>query len=623
MADVRLPRLISDGMVLQRDKPIRVWGWADEGEQVTVSFAGKLLKTTAKDGRWRLDFPAQKAGKGALTMTISANNTLTLSNILMGDVWLDAGQSNMELQLRRVANRYPQLIEATQLPEIREFNVPVAYNFKGPQEDFAQGEWKTATPENMADFSAVGFFFAQKIHRTLQVPVGMITIPVGGSPAEAWVGEETLKKYPHYAAKLKPFKDDAYVQATIERDKANSDKWFSDLGAQDLGINNNWSQAVLATDDWKTLSVPGFLQQQGIDLVNGAFWVRKTVNLTEVQAQKAATLWLGAIVDGDQVFINGTPVGQTYYQYPPRIYPVPAGVLTAGENSISLRITSYTGNPGFVNEKRYALDLGDEEIPLAGTWRYKISARAGNMEPSTTLHYLPSALYNAKLAPVFGTAIKGALWYQGESNVGRAEEYKGLMTDLIADWRAQFKQGDFPFVMVQLANFLPAKREPSESEWAALREAQRQTLRVNNTALAVAIDIGEWNDIHPLNKQDVGERLALGALKLAYGKKNLLTSGPVVKSVSAKGASLLVKFTEVGKGLAVRGDVLQEIAIAGADKKFVWAKALVKKDQLVLTAEGVSAPRWVRYAWADNPAGANLYNSAGLPASPFEAQAAP
>jgi sialate O-acetylesterase len=619
LADVRLPRLISDGMVLQRDKPIHVWGWADEGEQVSVSFAGKQLATTAKDGRWSVDFPAQKVGKGTLTLSISAKNQLTINNIVIGDVWVDAGQSNMELPLRRVANRYPQLIETTRLPEIREFNVPVLYNFKGPQEDFAQGEWKTATPENLANFSAVGFFFAQKIHRDMQVPIGLITIPVGGSPAEAWVSETTLKNYPAYLEKLKPFKDDNYVTALIAKEKASSDKWYSDLAAADIGIKNNWSQTKLATDDWKTLRVPGFLQKQSIDLINGAFWVRKTFSLTEAQAKKAATLWMGVIVDADQVFVNGTQVGQTYYQYPPRIYALPAGVLTAGENSISIRVTSYTGNPGFVKQKRYTLDLGDEEISLAGEWRYKISARAGAMEPTTTLHYLPSALYNAKLAPLFHTGIKGALWYQGESNVGRAEEYKSIMADMIADWRAQFKQGDFPFLMVQLANFLPAKTEPTESGWAELREAQRATLAVKNTALAVIIDVGEWNDIHPLNKQDVGERLALGALKLAYGKKSLLASGPQVKSVSAKGNRLLVKFNDVGKGLQAKGGELKEIAIAGADKKFVWATALVKKDQLVLSAEGISEPRWVRYGWADNPAGANLYNSAGLPASPFEA----
>jgi len=625
LADVRLPRLISDGLVLQRDKPINLWGWADEGEQVTVSFAGKELQTQTKDGRWALKFPALKASaakNGALTMTIKGKNQLTVKNILIGDVWLAAGQSNMELPLRRVQPRYPNLIETTQLPNIREFNVPVIYSFKGPQDDYTQGEWKTATPENLANFSAVGFFFAQKIYAETKVPVGMVMIPVGGSPAEAWVSEATLKNYPAYLEKLKPFKDDAYVDALVAKEKASGDKWFSDLGAADIGFKKQWSQATLATDDWKTLQVPGFLQKQGIDLVNGAFWVRKTFNLTEAQAKKAATLWMGVIVDGDQVFVNGTQVGQTYYQYPPRIYALPANVLKAGENSISIRITSYTGNPGFVSEKRYALDLGDEEIQLAGDWRYQIAARAGAMEPTTTLHYLPAALYNAKLAPAFFMGIKGALWYQGESNVGRAEEYKTIMADMIADWRVQFKQGDFPFLMVQLANFLPAKTEPGDSAWAELREAQRKTLAVKNTALAVIIDIGEWNDIHPLNKQDVGERLALGALKLAYGKKSLLASGPRVKSVKAKGNQLLVKFTDVGKGLAVHGDSLKEVAIAGADKKFVWATATVKKDQLILSADGVSEPRWVRYGWADNPAGANLYNSAGLPASPFEAQVA-
>jgi len=627
-ADVTLPRLLNNGAILQRDKPLTIWGWAQEGETVTVSFAGKEKSIQAVDGKWQVTFPARKAG-GPYELVVTGKNQLKRSNILLGDLWIAAGQSNMELPLRRVKYQYPGLVETTQQPNIREFNVPVAYAFKGPLSDYTQGDWKTATPENLENFSAVGFFFAQKLLEENKVPVGVITIPVGGSPAEAWVSESVLQKYPQYVEKLQPFKDDAHVQATIAKDKTNSDKWFAELGAADSGLKNKWAQEKLDTATWKTMQVPGFLKEQGSDLVNGSFWVRKTIELTQAQAAKKAVLWLGAIVDGDQVFVNGQSIGQTGYQYPPRIYAVPAGLLKAGKNSIAIRITSYSGNAGFVKDKRYALMLGeskfgagysgDEEISLRGEWQYKIAAQAGAMQSSTTLHYLPSSLFNAKLAPALPLKIKGVIWYQGESNVGRAAEYQQLMADLIGDWRKQFQQSDLPFVYAQLANFLPAVSQPGESGWAELREAQRKTLAVKNTAMAVAIDAGEWNDIHPLDKQKVGERLALGALKVAYGKKSLLASGPSLKKVKAKGNKVELVFADVGKGLHATGGELKHIALAGVDKKFVWARAEVKKDKLVVWADSITEPKWVRYAWADNPEGANLYNSAGLPASPFEA----
>lgn len=652
-ADVSLPRLLTDGAVLQRDKPLTIWGWADEGEKVRVRFAGQEALTYAADGKWQVTLPPLPAG-GPHRLEISGKNQVTRNNILLGDVWIAAGQSNIELPLHRVRYRYPEVLANTEKHRIREFNVPVAYAFKGPLEDYPQGQWKTATPEHIASFSAVGFFFAQKLHEQIQVPIGIITLPVGGSPAEAWMSESALAAYPHYLKQLQPFKDDAQVQAIVAKDKANSDQWYGQLAAADEGLKQQWSSAALPMTDWQTLQIPGYLREQGSDFTRGAFWVRKTLKLTEAQANKKATLWLGVIVDGDQVYVNGQLVGQIGYQYPPRIYALPEGLLKAGDNEIRIRVTSYTGNPGFVKDKRYALELSEgsgkegsgktEEIDLKGEWHYRIAARMEAMKPGTTLHYQPASLYNAKLAPALPMAIKGVIWYQGESNVDRADaqgvhrqpggvcadescavstsEYRYLLADLIRDWRAQFQQGDFPFLFVQLASFLPASDQPTESKWAELREAQRQTLTLPNTAMVVATDVGEWNDIHPLDKQTVGERLALGAMKVGYDKK-VIASGPVLESVIAKDNKLILNFSEVAKGLKVRGDSLQHIALAGADKQFVWAKAQVKKNQIIVWAEGITDPRWVRYAWADNPASANLFNSAGLPASPFEASVSP
>lgn len=639
-ADVSVSRLISDGAVFQRDKPITIWGWADEGEAVTVKFAGKEKTTVAKEGAWSVQFPALKAG-GDYQLVVTGKNTLTRNNIVMGDVWIASGQSNIELPLHRLRYQYPDVISSTNQPLIREFNVPVAYAFKGPQKDFQQGIWKTATVENISTFSGVGFFFMRKLHQEIGVPIGLITVPVGGSPAEAWISEEGLKNFPHYVKQLAPFKDDQFVQDTIAKDKASNEKWYGELNAADLGLQQNWSAEKLDTRLWKSINIPGKLKEQGYVLPNGSFWVRKTFSLTDEQAKKAGTIWLGCIVDGDQVFLNGQSIGQIGYQYPPRIYAVPANLLKAGDNTLSIRVTSYSGNPGFVKDKRYDLDLGDEKVSLAGEWKFKIAAAVEPMNKTTTLHYQPASLFNAKLAPALPLQIKGVLWYQGESNVVKPDaelalrkparlcksescaavksEYRYLMTDLISDWRKQFDQGDFPFLYVQLVNFQEAFDQPTESKWAELREAQRELLAVKNTAMAVGIDVGEWNDIHPLNKQDVGERLALGAMKLAYGKKSIVSSGPLVKSVKLKSGKIEIAF-DSAKGLTIRGDRIKHLAIAGEDKKFVWTTAKVESDRLIVDTSVVTNPKWIRYAWADNPEGANLYNAAGLPASPFEAE---
>lgn len=615
-ADVRLPRLVSDGLVLQQGKPVTLWGWADDGEQVQVSLGDRQQTTTAKDGRWQLEFKPLKAGQ-RLQIQVQGKNRIEVKNVVAGDVWIAAGQSNMELPINRVLTRYPDLVSTTNLPDIREFSVPVAYNFQGPQEDFTKGQWKTATPENLAGFSAVGFFFARDLYQKYQVPIGLISIPVGGSPAEAWVSESVLQKYPPHLAAYQKFKDDAVLQKTIADDKAKVDAWYARAHSEDKGLQNNWSAANPVTTNWPSLTVPGSLREQQVDFTNGIVWLHKTLNLSAQQAAQGGKLWLGAIVDGDEVYINGQLVGQTGYQYPPRIYPVKAGVLKAGENHITIRLTSYSSNPGFVKDKTYALQLGDEKISLQGQWQYQVGMRGEGFPQTTTIHYQPASLFNAKLAPALRSGIKGVIWYQGESNTSRAEEYATLFPDLITDWRKQFHQGDFPFLYVQLANFMASKTEPGESDWAKLREAQRQTLKVKNTAMVTAIDAGEWNDIHPLNKQVVGERLALAAGKLAYGDKKAIASAPNAKKLKRTKEGLLVEFD--GGDLIVKGggDV-QQIAIAGADKKYVWAKAKIQGKKLLVWSEQVPEPVSVRYAWADNPEGANLYNSAGLPLSPFE-----
>ncbi|WP_222868009.1 sialate O-acetylesterase [Saccharophagus sp. K07] len=639
-ADVRLPRLLSDGAILQREKPLEIWGWADEGEKVTVEFGGKTYTTTTKSGRWSVALPKQKAG-GPHSIVVQGNNRIELQDVWFGDLWIAAGQSNIELPLRRVAQRYPEVIPNTNLPQVRQFSVPLIYSVDKVKEDYEQGSWKPAVPENLPEFSAVGFFFAEEIHQHTQVPIGILSIAVGGSPAQAWISEEALQKYPHYLAEANLFKDPDYLQKTIEKDKSSSDAWYKKSQDEDLGLKGEkaWHSVGTNTEDWPKFKVPGYFGEQNIEFKHGVVWLKKTFELTEAQAkQPNATLWLGTLVDGDETYINGARIGGIGYQYPPRIYPVPTGVLKAGKNILTIRLTSYSGNPGFTPDKTYALEIGDQKVDLQGEWQYKIGMHAEPMQPTTTLHYLPGSLFKAKLAPAFAFNIKGVLWYQGESNVQRskslhpipqdliptttsAEEYQTLFPDLIRDWRKQFKQGDFPFLFVQLPNFGPAQSEPGDSEWASLRQAAAAALQLKNTGMAVTLDIGEWNDIHPLNKKDVGHRLALTARKIAYSEKSLLAESPTVKSVKRKGNQLIVQFHNAGKELQVRGPSPQHVAIASDDKKFVWANAKIDGNRLIVWHDSIEKPTWVRYAWADNPEGANLFNSAGLPIGSLEIKA--
>ena len=626
-ANVTLPRLVSDGMIIQRDKPITIWGWADENERVTVRLAQQTLSTRAKNGRWFVTFEplrvTQSNSGHPFRISIQANNRLDINNVLAGDVWIGAGQSNMELPISRVAPRYPDLIPSTSLPDIREFSVPTIYSFQGRQDDFPAGQWKSATSDNLAEFSAVGFFYARSLYLRYRVPIGIISLAVGGSPAEAWMSEEALAPWPSYLDQYKKYTNASYLQHTIASDKTNVDQWYANANGADLGLRQQWRSAIVDDADWRRVTIPGKFREQHIDFNNGVIWLRKTVTLNVEQIRSAklspsADLFLGAMVDGDEVFVNGQLVGQTSYQYPPRLYQFNPTLLHVGANSIAIRLTSYSSNPEFVKDKTYALQLGQQTISLAGAWRYKVGMRSADYPQTTTLQYQPVSLFNAELAPTLHTSIRGVIWYQGESNTDRAAEYAALFPALIRDWRAQFKQGDFPFLYVQLANFMEAKLEPTESNWAQTREAQRETLRVKNTGMAVTIDVGEWNDIHPLNKQAVGERLALLAENLSYGDRDRIASGPLATGLSRSADGLLVHFSSATDALVINGAALSQIAIAGPDRKFHWANARIVGKSLLVWSDQVSDPCTVRYAWADNPDTANLSNKAGLPASPFQ-----
>jgi sialate O-acetylesterase len=527
----------------------------------------------------------------------------------------------METLMSRVAPRYPDEIANAQNPKIRQFYVPRNYNLVEPQKDVQSGNWVSVSPKTIENFSAVAYFFAKELYKKYKVPVGVINCALGGSPVQAWISEEALKKFPEYYDDLQKFKDTNLVRQIERSDNEKTSKWYNTVSQLDEGTkdkNNPWYKPDLDVSTWEKMQVPSSWTETKLGFVIGIVWVRKTVNIPSRLVGKKAKLIMGRIVDSDIAYINGVKVGNVTYQYPPRRYNIPDTLLKAGENTIALSITSNSPGGGFIKDKAYQIEFDDTIIDLKGEWNYKLSCKTGPFPSTTNIKMKPSGLYNGMVAPLTNYAIKGVLWYQGESNADRPGDYKELTSTLIEDWRSK-RNSNFPFLYVQLPNYGDIKEQPTKrSNWALIREAQLKLLSTPNSAMAVTIDVGEWNDIHPLRKQEVGYRLSLAAMKLAYNEKNVIYSGPIYKSYKIEGNKIIISFEHTGSGLMAKGnEEPKEFAIAGADKKFVWANAKIEGDKIVVWNDEISAPIAVRYAWGDCPVNANVYNKEGLPASPF------
>lgn len=619
MAQVELPKLVSNGMVLQRDAEVRLWGWASPGEAVRINFKDQQYQATAtENGDWEIRLKDLKAG-GPYQMQIAASNQIVLDSVYIGDVWLCSGQSNMEIPMSRVAPLYEEEIASANNQYIRYFEVPKEYDLSKEREKISGGHWQETNRNNIDGFSAVSYFFGKNLYETYKVPIGLINSALGGSPVQAWLSEDALKNYPEYYEEAQRLGKPGVIDSLEKIDQDRIRGWYAEVNSGDAGNSNHWEQKDLEDSGWTEFVVPGYWNFDGKEKQNGVVWFRKKFEVSEAQAGQSAKLLLGRIVDADSVFVNGEFVGNTTYQYPPRRYEIPKDLLVQGENTISVKVLNERGRGGFVSDKPYEINFDDEsKIELSGKWMHKAGFLTSPLQPQTFYRWKPEGLYNAMIHPIEKYHIKGVIWYQGESNTGDPEAYKTLFPDMIADWREKWGQQpeDFPFIFVQLANFMEAYDAPTDSNWARLREAQLETLQVPNTGMAVAIDVGEWNDIHPLNKKDVGDRLAQAAKNLAYGEE-IVAGGPIFESYEVKGDSIEIHFKNVGDGLMAEDGELKEFAIAGKDQKFVWANARIEGDKIVVFSPKISNPVAVRYAWANNPENANLYNKEGLPASPF------
>jgi sialate O-acetylesterase len=619
IGQIKLPRLVRDSMVLQRDARVKIWGWASPGEKIKLSFIGKKYKATAaKNGKWEIMMSSLNTG-GPYTMELEGKNKIQLKDVLVGDIWICSGQSNMVHQMELHSVRYAEDIAQANYPQIRHFFIPTLTDITGPREDLPTGYWKSATPTDVRQFSAVAYFFAKSIYDDYHIPIGLINASVGGTPIEAWTSEEGLKDFPALLSTIQKNKDTAYVNDLTRRAQNRAPR----PRQQDKGLiaSPTWYDPAYVPKGWHTINIPGYWEDQGIRNLDGVVWYRKEIDIPASMTNMPARVFLGRIVDADFLYINGVSVGNTTYQYPQRRYTVAPGVLKAGKNIFVVRVINNFGKGGFVPDKPYYVEAAGQSMDLKGYWQYKVGDVFVPQEGGgggIAFQNQPAALYNAMVAPLINYTIKGFLWYQGEANTGRAADYAKLQPAMIADWRNKWNNPNAPFLYVQLPGFMDISYLPSESQWAALRESQLKSLSVPNTGMAVAIDLGEWNDIHPDNKKDVGIRLALAAQKIAYGRRDIVYSGPIYQSATIEGDKINISFSNTGSGLATSdGEVVNQFAIAGADKKFVWANAKIEGNRVVVWNENIKQPMYVRYAWADNPDGANLINKEGLPASPF------
>jgi sialate O-acetylesterase len=522
--------------------------------------------------------------------------------------------------MERVKEKYPDEIAQADFPEIRNYFIATTASLQGPQKNLPSGGWKSANPKDVLTFGAVSYFFATEIYKTQHVPIGLINASVGGTPIESWISEEGLEDFPGLTEIVQQNKDTSYVNNRLRRSVAND----AVREEADKGLSEpvKWYNPGYIPKGWKNINIPGYWEDQGLGDLNGVVWYRKEIDVPATMTDIPAKLFMGRIVDADLVYLNGEKIGNTTYQYPPRRYDVPGGILKPGKNIIVIRVTNTLGKGGFVPDKPYFLTANGQEIDLKGDWEYKVGEvfkPVENQESGFSIQNQPASLYNGMIAPVRNQAIRGILWYQGESNTGNPGAYAELFPALINDWRNQWKDDSLPILFVQLANYMDRDFLPVESKWAELRDAQLKALSLPNTAMTVAIDLGEWNDIHPLNKKDVGYRLALGARHLSYGEKELVYSGPICHSPSIQGDKVIIQFDHTGSGLvSIDGEPLSQFAVAGADKHFEWADASIVNGTVVVFNKNIPNPVYVRYAWSNNPDGANLYNREGLPASPFQ-----
>jgi sialate O-acetylesterase len=617
---IKLPGIFGDHMVIQRNQRVPIWGWSSPGEKITVTFNLQTKETTAnKNGKWILLLEPEPAG-GPYELSIKGKNSLIIHDVLVGEVWICSGQSNMEFEVKFVRDAESE-INSANFPEIRHIKIPLRVS-SSPMEDIPPANWNICSPKTVRDFTAVGYFFARELVKRLHVPVGLINTTWGGTMVESWTSRQAFEKNPVFKSVIAAM-DSRNIESLVNerQTKLEAKIHLLQKNIHDSVPEYEWKNQDYNSQGWPNISIARLWENQklGLENLDGIVWYRKEFTLDSISAAGPVVLSLGKIDDNDETFVNGIRVGTTRNYAEKRIYQVPAGIFKPGKNLIAVRIEDTGGGGGFYDDSAAVLIKTENGIiPLVDNWTFRIAKNTGTNGGIGPNDY-PDLLFNAMINPLIPFGIRGAIWYQGEANADRAYQYKDAFPLMIRDWRAHWNQGNFPFYFVQLASFNAANGESNKgSSWAELREAQTRTLSLPATGMAVAIDIGESNDIHPKNKQDVGKRLSAIALDNIYGLP-MEFSGPVYESMGIQGNKVILKFTHTGTGLLVkdRYGYIRGFEIAGQDHQFHYAKAFLQNNQVIVYSDEVQAPSAVRYAWADDAGDANLYNQEGFPAIPF------
>lgn len=632
---LRLPDIFSDHMVLQRNQSIPFWGMATPGSKVTVRMDGRFaVAKVRQDGTWNVKLRPHEAG-GPYTVEVEGDGTITYNDVLIGEVWVAAGQSNMELPICQQSDVETAQSEANS--NIRMFTVG-RKSSETPLAD-STGSWAVANPDSVMFFSAVAFWFGNDLRKWLNVPIGIIHSSWGGTPAEAWMRRDALLEESSLAYLVHQYLDGLPDYPTR---KQNYDRelleWQSkafSVDTENVGFQKDWALPSFDIRDWHWVRLPNLIESTEADNFDGAVWYRRNFEVPPEWAGRQLVVELGTIDDYDTTYINNHRVGgidstHEFAASMTRQYMIAPGLVRPGTNTIAVRVFDKGSNGGFTGAasmmRIFPYDGAGTPVPLAGSWQSKVERRIAPPAPELVAAqpvapygpghpWVPGGLWNAMVQPVVPYGIKGVIWYQGESNVSRADEYRELFPALIRDWRSAWRQGAFPFYFVQLANFSTRANEPGDSTWAELREAQAFALREPKTGMAVALDLGEANDIHPKNKLEVGRRLSLQALANTYGI-DVSPRGPHFRSMRVEGSSIRVTMDDA-KGLRTWDSRPPAgFAIAGADQRFYWARAELDGDSIILRSDRVNNPVAVRYAWANNP-DVNLFNVEGLPAEPF------
>ncbi len=615
-AQVTLPKIFADNMVLQRNTAIPVWGWAKANEKIEIQFNKQVKKTKAdKNGKWIIRLDNEIAG-GPFNLIIKGKNIIEIKNVLIGEIWLCTGQSNMEWSVAQ-SNDFNNELASSNNPMIRHIKIDKEINTLPQYDVNSSKSWQVCDSSTVGGFTAAGYFFAKNIYNELKIPIGLINASWGGTNIETWISREAFESSEEFKEMIAGMPKVSLDSLSKLRVKG-FDKRIETLQGAKINAASAISFKIAEYDDsnWPQLNQPELWEQQSLGEFDGVVWLRKSIVLSAVESKKVAVLELSTIDDDDVTYINGVEVGSTNSWDAKRKYTIPAGILKEGINVIAIRVTDNGGGGGiYGNPEDLKLSLGSSNIPLNGQWKFQVEAIKRNVNQNS----YPSLCYNAMINPLIPFAFNGVIWYQGESNAGRSYQYRTAFPLMINNWRQKWNQGDFPFYFVQLASFFAGGNSNEGCGWAELQEAQTMTLSLSNTGMVVTTDlVTNPRDIHPTNKQDVGKRLAALALNNVY-QKPMVCSGPMYKSMEIIGKQVVVSFDDIGSGLSTpdKYGYIRGFEIAGEDQVFYYANAYIKDNKVILSCDEVEKPIAVHFSWVGDATESNLFNKEGFPAVPF------